>query len=262
MTELKKMLRELCSLATVSGHEKRGKSALAKIAEPFFDAHFEDSFGNLVFVKKSNVQNAPKLMIDAHFDEIGMLVSDVHEGGFLSVVQIGGLDTRVLPATEVTVYGKKEIYGVISCIPPHIKGHEEDGAPKMEELYIDTGYSKEELSELVPVGSMVEFRDNFDVLNGKYAVSKSLDDKACVCALFDVARRAEADKLKFDVYVTVSAQEETGKNGARLVAFDIEPDIAIEPNPATEGMTYAEINTKNDPQLKAAWEHVTQLTRQ
>lgn len=227
MTELKKMLRELCSLATVSGYEKAGKQGLFELAGPYFDELYEDSFGNLVLVKKSQIENAPKLMIDAHFDEVGMLVSQIHEGGFLSVTQIGGLDTRVLPSAEVTVHGKKEIYGIISCIPPHIKGHEDDGAPKIEELYIDTGYTKEELCELVSLGDMVEFRDSFCELYGGCVVSKSLDDKACVCAVLDMARRADSSRLMFDLYVTVSAQEETGKNGARLVSYDIMPDIAI-----------------------------------
>ena len=226
MKELKEMLRGLCALATVSGHEKRDRDNLFEIARPFFDEIREDKFGNFVFIKKSRLENAPRLMLDAHFDEVGMMVSQIHENGFLSVVAIGGLDTRVLPATEVTIYGKKPIYGVITSVPYHISGRAKS-APEMNEIYIDTGYTKKELEELVEIGSMVEFKERFDELEGDCVCSKSLDDKACVCALFDMAKNADAERLQYDLYVVISAQEETGKNGARLVAYDIVPDIAI-----------------------------------
>ena len=227
MNELTNLLKALCELPSVSGREGLAREGLLSLARPYFDEVREDSFGNIVLIKKSAKQNAPRLMLDAHLDEVGMMVSEVHEGGFLSVCAIGGLDTRVLGATEVTVYGKKEIFGVVSSIPPHILDKSARATPKMTELYIDTGYNTDTIKELVSVGDIVEFKANFTTLENNRVVSKSLDDKACVCALITVAMLAEADKLEFDLYVVVSAQEETGKNGARLVAYDIEPDIAI-----------------------------------
>ena len=227
MNELTDLLRRLCNLPSVSGREGQCHAELFEIARPYFDEVREDGFGNAILIKKSAKQNAPKLMLDAHLDEVGMMVSEVHENGFLSVVAIGGLDTRVLGATEVTVYGKREIYGVITSVPPHILDKSSRATPKMTELYIDTGYDGDTVKELVSVGDVVEYRANFTTLENNRVLSKSLDDKACVCALFTVAMLAEADKLEFDLYVVVSAQEETGKNGARLVAYGIEPDIAI-----------------------------------
>lgn len=227
MKQIKKMLKELCFLPSVSGRERKSKEALFKIAENLFETSYEDAFGNFVFVKKSTKENAPKLMIDAHFDEVGMMVSQIHEDGFLSIVPIGGLDTRVLGATEVIVYGEKEIYGVLSSIPPHLSGGKTKDAPKIENIYIDTGLDKETLQKLVPMGSVVDFKPSFTELANDRVLAKSLDDKSCVCAIFDMVSRAEKEKLEYDIYVTISAQEETGKNGARFVSYDIEPDIAI-----------------------------------
>lgn len=227
MNELTQMLRELCEIPSVSGTEGGAKSHLLALAEPFFDEVREDRLGNFIFIKKSQRTNAPRLMLDAHLDEVGMMVSEIHEGGFLSVVAVGGLDTRVLGATEVTIHGKREIYGIITSTPPHILEKGEKSVPQMTELYIDTGYSKKELEELVRVGDTVDFRAKLTEIANNRVIGKSLDDKACVCALLTVAMLCESSRLMYDLYVTVSAQEETGKAFARFAALDIQPDIAI-----------------------------------
>ncbi|MBQ8393724.1 MAG: hypothetical protein IJX51_08190 [Clostridia bacterium] len=227
MDFIKESLKELCSLMTVSGFEKKSRTRLFEIARQYFDEASEDSFGNFIFVKKSLNNNAPRLMIDAHFDMVGMMVTDILEGGFLSVTNIGGLDARILPSAEVTVYGKREIYGLISSIPPHLSKSGKGNVPKIEELYIDTGYSKDELKELVPVGSPVVINGEYTELQNGFVAAASLDDKACVCAIFDAVRRMSAEELKYDIYATVSAQEETGKCGAALSACRIRPRMAI-----------------------------------
>ena len=228
MKKINETLKKLCSLMTVSGFEKQAKEELFKLAEPIFDEAYSDSFGNFVFVKKSGNENAPKMMVDAHFDRIGMMVTGIKEGGFLSVINIGGIDTRILPSSEVTVYGKEQVYGIISSVPPHLrKSAAANGLPTIEELYIDTGLPKDKLSEIVSLGDPVVIRADYMELLNDNVMSGSLDDKACVAAAFDMAERAEKDKLKFDIYVTVSAQEETGKCGAALSAYSIKPDIAI-----------------------------------
>lgn len=229
MDFIRKALKELCSLMTLSGYEKRGKKRLFDLVSLYFDEMTEDSFGNFVFIKRCLKKNAPKLMMDAHFDTVGMMVTDILEGGFLSVVNIGGLDTRILPSSEVTVYGKEEIYGLISSIPPHLtrKSGEKRSNPKIEELYVDTGYSKEELEKIVSVGDPIFIKGEYTELLNGYASASGLDDKACVCAIFDAVRQMEKSKMEYDVYVTVSAQEETGKCGAAMCAYAIKPDIAI-----------------------------------
>lgn len=228
MEYLKKTLSSLCSLMTLSGFEKRSKRELFAIAEELFDESYEDSFGNFVFVKHALDKDAPRLMIDAHFDRVGLMVTGIKDGGFVSVVNVGGLDTRILPSEEVVIYGNKEVYGIISSIPPHLKkGEDAHSAPKMSELYVDTGYSKEELEKIVSIGDPIIFKGELDELIGDRVCAPSLDNKACVCAALDAIRRTDASRLRYNVYVTVSAQEETGKCGAALCAYKIKPDIAI-----------------------------------
>lgn len=227
MEFIKETLKKLCSLMTVSGFEKMGYKDICEIASPLADIVKEDSFGNLVLVKRCGRENAKGLMIDAHFDTVGMMVTDIHEGGFLSVVNIGGLDTRILPSAEVCVYGKEKIYGIVSSVPPHLKKSGKGSVPKIEELYIDTGYSEEALKELVRVGDPVIIEGDFTELKNNFVSAKHLDDKACLCACLDALRMMDKERLCYDLYITVSAQEETGKCGAALCAYTVKPDFAI-----------------------------------
>lgn len=227
MENIKNTLIELCREMTVSGYEYRAEEKIREMCGDIFDEIRCDPMGNFVLMKKSKLQNAPKLLIDGHFDTVGMMVTDIKKDGFLSVVNVGGLDTRVLPATELTVYGKKEIYGLITSTPPHLRRAGADSMPKLEELYIDTGYSKEELEKIVSIGDPVGYRYVFTEMNDNYVTTSGLDDKACVCGIIEAIRDIDVNQLKYDVYVTISAQEETGKNGSARAAFGIEPDIAI-----------------------------------
>lgn len=221
MEKIKTILKRLCSLCTVSGREKMCKNELFDIAGAYFDTSYEDSFGNLVLVKKSSKENAPRLLIDAHFDEVGFMVSKVHENGFLSIAPIGGVDTRVLGATSVVVYSSEQAQGLLTSTPPHLlKG---ESLPKMENIYVDMLGSKAS----VEVGDIVGYAPHFTELCENKISAKSLDDKACVCAIIDMASKVDKDKLEYDLYVVISAQEETGKSGARFISYDIEPDIAI-----------------------------------
>lgn len=227
MEKIKSTLYALCEEMTVSGHEYRAENKIRELCSDAFDEIKKDPMGSFVLIKRSKIENAPKMLIDGHFDNVGMMVTDIKENGFLSVTNVGGLDTRVLPATEVTVYGKKEIYGVITSTPPHLRRAGADSVPELKELYIDTGYTKEELEEIVSVGDAVGYRFKFTEMANGYVTTSGLDDKACVCGIIEAVRNIDVNKLKYDIYVTVSAQEETGKNGSARASFGIEPDIAI-----------------------------------
>lgn len=226
MEQIKKILKDLCDGFSVSGHELYGKEVIEKLAGGIFDEVRTDNLGNFILVKKSNKENAKKLLIDAHFDTVGMMVSQIKDGGFLKFVEVGGLDASVLPSTEVIIHGKEDVYGIITSTPPHLKAAG-TGTPKLEDLMIDTGYSKERLEELVWVGAPVCFKNNVDFIYGNNVTSAGLDDKACLCAIFDAVSKMDKDNMAYNVYVTASAQEETGKCGPARASFEIEPDIAI-----------------------------------
>ncbi|MBQ3040718.1 MAG: M20/M25/M40 family metallo-hydrolase [Clostridia bacterium] len=226
MKKIKEILNALLSSNTPTGFEFYGNDTIKSLAEGIFDEIKTDSVGNFLLVKKSSKQNAKKLLIDAHYDTVGLMVTGVFKGGFLSVTQLGGLDTSVLPSTEVTVLGKENVYGIITSTPPHLKKGESK-SPKMDELYVDTGYSKEKLSELVSIGDPIIYRNKVDYINGDYVTSAYLDDKACLCALIYAASQMDKDKMEFDLYLTASAQEETGKSAVARLTFDLEPDLAV-----------------------------------
>ena len=157
--DLKSLITSLCGLYSVSGAESASTDGVGKILGDLFDEHVAYGVGNHVFIKRCGRKNAPKILLDAHFDEIGMLVTDITEEGFVRMTNVGGVDTRILQAAEVTVYGKEKLYGVVASTPPHLQKPEDaKNLKKIDELYIDTGYSKETLQTLVSVGTPVGFK--------------------------------------------------------------------------------------------------------
>ena len=138
--ELKGLIQELASLMSITGYEDACSETIKKIADEYFDGYFCDNVKNQILVKKCGRENAPKIVIDTHFDEIGMYVSEIKEGGFLKVTNIGGLDTRIMQASDVVVYGKQKINGVVASTPPHLSNvKDRETLLAVDELLIDTG---------------------------------------------------------------------------------------------------------------------------
>ena len=225
---LKELIISLCGIMSVSGNERRGGEELKSLVGGVFDEYKTDALGNHLFVKKCGRPGAPKILVDTHFDEIGMMVTGIKEGGFLTVTNIGGVDTRILPASEVIVYGKEPIFGVFAAKAPHLStAADMEKLTPLSEMLIDTGYSKEELEELCPIGTPVGFKPIFRELLNECLAGKAFDDKACgACAIFGIDAVQKKD-LAGDVYFLFSAFEETGMTGARVAGFGIRPDYAL-----------------------------------
>lgn len=225
---LNELIVSLCGLPTVSGTERCSTEGLQKLIGGAFDEMQVDALGNHLFIKRCGKPNAPKILIDTHLDEIGMMVNGIKEGGFLTVANVGGVDTRILPAGEVIIYGKETLYGVVAAEPSTLRSTANaDKLKPITELLIETGYSKEELEELVPFGTPVGFKPVYGQLANGRIYGKAFDDKACgACAVFgiDAARREE---LAGDVYFLFSTFEEIGGMGARVASFGIRPDYAL-----------------------------------
>ncbi len=235
--DIQKLIAELCAIPTVSGFEKSAADALDKLALPYFDEAMHTPVGNHIYVKRCGKPGAKKFLLDAHIDEIGFLIRDivpsVENGGddtrgFLGFVTVGGVDTRLLPSTQVTVWGKRPIGGVITSTPPHLqKGGDADKLPALEKLYIDTGFTVAELRELAPIGTPVTFTSQITELKNGRIAGKSLDDKSCVAAIIAAAALLNDAELDCDVYALFSAMEETGGTGAVTGTFGLKPDCAI-----------------------------------
>ena len=225
---LKELIISLSGVMSVSGNERRGGEELKKLIGGVFDDYKTDALGNHLFIKKCGRPNAPRILVDTHFDEIGMMVTGIKEGGFVSVTNIGGVDTRILPASEVIIYGKEPVYGVFAAKAPHLStAADMEKLTPLSEMLIDTGYTKEELEELCPLGTPVGFKPIYaELLNDRLA-GKAFDDKACgACAVFGIDAVQRRD-LAGDVYFLFSAFEETGMTGARVAGFGLRPDYAL-----------------------------------
>lgn len=224
--ELKQFICAVAELMSVTGYEGYDKERLTALMQGF-DEHYTDTVGNRVFVRRCGKPNAPKILIDTHFDEIGMLVTDIKEGGFLTVTSVGGLDARTLASARVRVYGKEVIDAVVSSTPPHLSAGEGKLTP-VDELLIDTGYPTEELRDLVRVGTPVGFYPEYRTLAGGRLAGKGLDNKACVAIAASALMKIPAEQLAGDVYLLLSVHEETDKTGGTAVGgFSIVPDYAM-----------------------------------
>ena len=233
--DLKKLIFDLAGLMSVTGSTGRESEKLSELVGEYFDEVKTSPVGNHVFIRRCGKENAPRILVDTHFDEIGMLVTGIKEGGFLTVTSVGGLDTRILQASEVTIYGKdsagkpKNIYGVVGSTPPHLqKPGDSDKLKAIDELLIDTGYTREELEKFVRVGTPVGFRPKYLELKNGLIAGKGFDDKSCgACAVAAIAS-VPREKLWGDVYMLFSNCEETGgMAGALTGAYGIDPVCAI-----------------------------------
>ncbi|MBQ4509885.1 MAG: hypothetical protein II984_04105 [Clostridia bacterium] len=226
MEEIKKILKTLCDCPTVSSSETTEFKKINELCAPYFDLIECDNVGNIILTKLSGKDDAKKLYIDAHFDVIGLMVNKIHKNGFLSVCNIGGVDARILPSSEVTIHGKKDIYGVVVSTPPHLKG-DDKSVPKIDKILIDTGFKDDTVKDFVSIGDLITVKGEYMETQNGYIVSSYLDNRSCGAACIHALMNTERKDLEYDVYLAISACEETGKMLSRTALFNIEPDIVI-----------------------------------
>lgn len=213
---------------SVSGFERRAKDELYALLGKHFDEMKTDAVGNHLFLKKCGREGAPTVVVDAHFDEIGMMVTDICEGGFLRFCSIGGLSLSVLQAADVVVYGKEEIRGVIISTPPHLRDGSKEKLAETDELMIDTGYSKETLERIAHVGTPVGFLPVYSELLGGRIAGKSFDDKACAAVCAAAIADTPREEMAANVCLMLSCVEETSRLGGIAPAVNtLQPDYAM-----------------------------------
>ena len=168
------------------------------------------------------------IMLDAHLDRIGLIVTAIDESGFLRVDKCGGCDVRVLSAAEVTVWGKEPLYGVVTSTPPHLaKAEDVSKAPSFDSIYIDTGLCYEKVKKTVSVGDRITIDAPVRSLAGNRITGAALDDRIGMVALLRVLDIIKDKKPAVKVSVLFSVQEETTEAGGKTGAFGISPDEAI-----------------------------------
>ena len=225
---MKKLIKELSDLRGISGFEYRISDKIAEYFRPYADEVTVDTLGNVIAVKRCGKENAKKIMIEAHCDEIGLMVRDIDDRGFITVAMVGGIDARILPSLEVVIHGRKDVPGVIGAKPPHLQEADEaKKASKLTDMAIDTGMNADEVKKYVSVGDSITLAQSVGELGGGQFSGKTLDDRAGVAALITTMKNLMKIKTDVDVYAVAAVQEEVGLRGAKTAAYSINPDLAI-----------------------------------
>ncbi len=224
--EIKEILERLCGLGAPSGHELPAAMAAKELLEPLMDEVWLDRLGNLVGVRRCGRPEAKKLLLDAHLDEVGLVVTG-HKDGFLRF-HANGVDARMLPDREVVILTEPPMLGVVACLPPHVLSAEDrEKVPEVKDLFIDTGLSQAEAERRIPIGTPMVYRAGFTPLGERQVCAKALDDRACYAALLRAAELLRDAALDVDLYILGSVCEEAGGMGARVAAQGLAPDFCV-----------------------------------
>jgi endoglucanase len=233
MNDILPFLKSMISVAGLSGYEAPIADLIHKQWTPLADSVSRSRLGSIHALKSGSVSIAsprPSVLISAHMDSIGLMVSRIADS-FLHVTNIGGVDPRVLPGTPVTVHASKtgeELYGVIVMPPatllPEGKGSGVIGLPY---LLIDMGLTPAEVAKRVEIGDRISFATEPVEMSGGLLSGHSLDNRASVAALTVCLEELQNKKHDWDIFAVASIQEETTALGAITSAFQLRPTIAI-----------------------------------
>jgi putative aminopeptidase FrvX len=222
-----KLLKELCEAPGVPGSEDAVRKIVVSELKGTCNSVKTDMLGNVIGFKRGRgpARNRRRVMISAHMDEIGFIVSHVDENGFLRVDPVGGINPKTIIAQRVWVFGKKKLHGVIGSKPIHILQEEERKKPaSIEEIFIDLGMPGKQVRKLVDVGDPVVLEQSYAEI-GEAVCCKALDDRVGVYVMLEAMKKAKgADS---DIYAVGSVQEEVGLRGAITSAFDVDPHVGI-----------------------------------
>ena len=232
MPESKALLKSLTDVNGISGHEMQVKSLMKDYLTPVSDDIVEDQLGG-IFGKKNATHGTKSLMISGHLDEIGFIVTQIDEQGYIYFTPIGGWWNQVMLSQKVTITTEngKEIRGIIGSKPPHALSPEERKKPvDIKNMYIDIGVgSKEEAKEAgIELGNMITPYSEFESLaNDKYLTAKAFDNRYGCALAVDVLQQLKDENIDINLYAGATVQEEVGLRGAKVAANLIKPDLAI-----------------------------------
>ncbi len=221
------LLKQLTEESGVSGREAAVRQRVADLIAPWVDDCTVDPLGNLIARKAGRSGAGRQVMLAAHMDEIGLMVTKL-DRGFLRFTRVGGVVVSSLPSQEVIVHGKRDLPGLVVSRPPHVVPAEQRKKPiPLEELFIDVGLPPDELAELVQVGDFVSFRQETVRMNEKFATGKALDNRVLVTVMIETLRLLQPVNHAWDVVAVATTQEERGLRGATTSTFAVNPQIGI-----------------------------------
>ena len=218
------LLSKTCETAGAPGFENRVRELVLSNIKPHVDSIEIDNMGNVIALKKGK-SDAKKVMIGAHMDEIGFIVTHVDPNGFVKFHPLGGFDPKTLTSQRVIIHGKKDIIGVMGSKPIHVMTPEEKNkVPKITDYYIDLGIDKKEVDKIIKVGDSIT-RQRELIEMGDCVNCKSLDNRIAVFILMEVL--GKMDKPAYDTYAVFTVQEEVGIRGAQVATQKIQPDFGF-----------------------------------
>ena len=223
METIRRELEQLCRTPGPAGQPEISRLAV-ELLRPLTDTVKTDAMGNVLAVRHGTDAAAGTVLLQAHMDEIGFLVTDVDDQGFVHVAAAGSPDERVLAAQDVVVYGKEPYTGIFCSVPPHLL-QKDSGLPELSDRGIDLGMSAETARACVHPGDRVGFAPQFYTLRDTIVSGKALDDRAGMAAVLHALRILKAPAAT--VAIAFCVQEEVGRRGAGVAARQLKPDVAL-----------------------------------
>lgn len=221
-----KLLSKICKTPGVPGFEQRIRKVVIDEITEYVDKVEVDNLGN-VYAIKNGFDNSKKVMVAAHMDEIGFIVNYIDDNGFIRFQPLGGFDPKTLTSQRVTIHGTVDIVGVMGSKPIHImKDEEKNKAVKIEDFFIDTGLSGEEVKRIVSIGDTITRRSKL-IEMGDCVNAKSLDNRISVYVLIETLKLLKDKEVPYTIYGVFSVQEEIGIRGANVAAHNINPHFGF-----------------------------------
>ncbi|HSZ72080.1 MAG TPA: M42 family metallopeptidase [Cytophagaceae bacterium] len=218
------LLKKISETPGVSGYEKSIRDFLVQELKTLGVQYSIDAIGNLIVLKKGR-DSSKRVLVAAHMDEIGFIVTHVDSQGFVRFNALGGFDPKTLTSQRVIVHGKKDLLGVMGSKPVHVMTADEKNKPaKLEDFFIDLGLPKEEVDKYVSVGTPITRERTLEWL-GDCVNGKSLDNRISVFILLETLKCI--GEIPYDLYAAFTVQEEVGLRGAQVAAHTVNPDFAI-----------------------------------
>jgi len=217
------LLKKICETPGAPGYEQEIRKLVLQETKGLGDSISVDNMGNVTVFKQGKTNK--KVMIAAHMDEIGFMVTHIDENGFIRFTTLGGFDPKTLTAQRVIIHGKKNIMGVMGSKPIHLMSPEErEKPPKISDFFIDTGMKAVEVKDNVSIGNTIT-RERQLIEMGDCVNCKSLDNRISVYILIEVLKRLT--HVPYDVYAVFTVQEEVGIRGAQVATLAINPDFGF-----------------------------------
>lgn len=219
------LLERICKTPGAPGFEQRVRNLVLNELEGLVDTLEIDNMGNVYAIKKG--KSDKRVMVGAHMDEIGFMVTHIDDKGFIRFHTLGGFDPKTLTAQRVIIHGKEDIVGVMASKPIHVMtADERNKVAKLSDYFIDTGLTPEEVKELVKIGDPITREREF-IEMGQCVNSKSLDNRLAVFILIEMFKNLKGKEVPYDIYGVFTVQEEVGIRGANVSSLKINPDFGF-----------------------------------